>query len=271
MIAAAVCGAALTFIVGANAQDVKQGVATVVRIHGTGSVTLDGGATWQALKLGETLQQGAVIKTDGDSTVDLVLSETAANIGSHQGGGAGLNNAGAYASGIPPTSPGFKAAAQQNVIRIFGGAQLAIDKLTYSDTGAETVSDTELDLQSGKIFGTVKKLSAMSKYEIKTPTGVAGIRGTEYSMGSDGSIICYSGSVVVAGANGTAVVVPAGSSFNPTTGAIVVLAPPGQLEAWAAQAKADAGTSDVATVAGQATVTVVTAVSVSSTTTYISP
>jgi hypothetical protein len=219
----AVCGVALLFIANANAQDIKQGVVTIVRIHGTATYTADG-TTWQPLTLGATLQPGATIKTSPDSTVDIVLGEKAAAIGGlAQGGGPGANNAAAYASGLPPTSTGFTAAAQQNVIRILADTELAVDKLTYSNTGAETTTDTELDLKAGKIFGNVKKISAMSKYEIKTPTGVAGIRGTSFALGADGSVYCSVGSVVVSfmGPNGIVTQeVSAGQVFDPATGQV---------------------------------------------------
>jgi hypothetical protein len=235
MIAAAVCGVALMFIANANAQGVKQGVVTVVRMSGTANYTADG-TTWKPLLLGAVLQPGSVIKTDPDSTVDIVLGQKAAAVS--QGGGVGINNAGAYAAGLPPTSANFTAAVQQNVIRIMAGTELAVDKLTFSDTGAETTSDTELDLKSGKIFGNVKKISAMSKYEIKTPTGVAGIRGTSFAMGSDGSVICYSGSVVVSfnGPNGLVVqTLNPGDQYNPATGVVTSLVPQGTSPAdWAA-------------------------------------
>jgi len=55
---------------------------------------------------------------------------------------------------------------------------LSIDKLTVDQTGVDTISDTQLDLKAGSIFGTVKKLAVGSKYEVKIPNGVAGIRGT---------------------------------------------------------------------------------------------
>ena len=222
MIVAAVCGVALLFIAKANAQDVKQGVVTIVRMHGDATFTTDGGSTWQPLMLGAVLHSGAVIKTAPDATVDIVLGEKVAQVA--QGGGAGMNNAGAYAAGLPPASSGFKAAVQQNVIRMMGGTELAVDKLTYSNSGAETVGDTELDLRSGKIFGNVKKISAMSKYEIKTPTGVAGIRGTDFALGADGSVICTDGSVVVSAMVSiggvqtlVTVTVNAGEIFDPST------------------------------------------------------
>jgi hypothetical protein len=258
MIVAAVCGVALMFIAKANAQDVKQGVVTIVRIHGNANFSTDNGVTWQALKIGAALQPGAVIKTDPDSTVDVILAENRAPV--IPSGVVGQNNAGAYAAGLPPTAGQYHAAVQQNVVRILGGTELAIDKLTYSNTGAETVSDTELDLRSGKVFGNVKKISAMSKYEIKTPTGVAGIRGTSFSMGSDGSVIVYDGSVVVSfpGANGVieTQVVNAGEQFTPgQVGPPVSVVPPGQsVEDWAKENKpSDAETE--ATTTGTETVT----------------
>jgi hypothetical protein len=63
---------------------------------------------------------------------------------------------------------------EQNVVRLSGGTTLKIDTLTVSDTGADTVSDTELDLQAGRIFASVKKLSDTSKYLVKIPNGIAG-------------------------------------------------------------------------------------------------
>ena len=56
----------------------------------------------------------------------------------------------------------YKAAAAQNVIRMQGDTVLAIDKLMIANTGVDAVSDTELDLRQGTIFGSVKKLSAAS-------------------------------------------------------------------------------------------------------------
>jgi hypothetical protein len=85
--------------------------------------------------------------------------------------------------------------AQQNVVRLRPNTVLGIDKLFVEQTGADAVSDTQLDLRAGRIFCNVKKLSAASKYEIKLPNGVAGIRGTLTDIGVD-SIRVYLGSVV---------------------------------------------------------------------------
>ena len=39
-----------------------------------------------------------------------------------------------------------------------GDSVLGIEKLSASNMGADTASDTELDLRQGTIFGSVKKL-----------------------------------------------------------------------------------------------------------------
>ena len=54
------------------------------------------------------------------------------------------------------------------------GSILVIDKLTTVSSGADTVSDTELDLKKGGIYASVKKLSPAAQYLVKTPTGIAG-------------------------------------------------------------------------------------------------
>jgi hypothetical protein len=101
---------------------------------------------------------------------------------------------------------------------------LAIDKLTVTQTGADVVSETQLDLQRGKIMGNVKKMSAASKYEVKIPNGVAGIRGTTYYITADGVVKVFVGSVVLAyvGPDGTVVtqVIMGGQQFDAKSGQI---------------------------------------------------
>src|SRR5437899_7982601 len=92
------------------------------------------------------------------------------------------------------------------------------------ETGADTVSETQLDLQRGKIFGNVKKMSAASRYEVKLPNGVAGIRGTIYTLTASGVVQVLVGSVVIAyiGADGNPVTQPVmgGQQFDARTGQI---------------------------------------------------
>ena len=82
-------------------------------------------------------------------------------------------------------------------------------------------------LPSGTVVGgytIVKKLAATSKYEVKTPNGVAGIRGTEYSISASGDVQVVSGSIVVVyvKSDGAVVtqVVGEGEMFDAATGKV---------------------------------------------------
>ena len=77
---------------------------------------------------------------------------------------------------------------KQNVVRMSGDTVLKIDKLTASEMGADTVSDTELDLQKGSIFSKVKKLSETSVFYVKIPTGIASVRGTSFYISAEGKV-----------------------------------------------------------------------------------
>src|SRR5690349_15810371 len=95
-------------------------------------------------------------------------------------------------------SSSYQPSVDQNVVRIWENSALGIDKLTSMQTGAETVTETQLDLKAGRITGNVRKMSAASKYEIKLPNGVAGIRGTLYDISAEGVVKIFVGSAVVA-------------------------------------------------------------------------
>jgi hypothetical protein len=108
------------------------------------------------------------------------------------------------------------------VVRVRENAELGIDRLDLENTGIEKVIETKLDLKNGQILGSVKKMAAASKYEVKTPVGVAGIRGTEYSINSSGAVNVVSGTVVVVyvvnGVVVPAVTVTGGNSTTPPVG-----------------------------------------------------
>jgi len=177
-----VCGIALAMVSTLAAQTTTQISAKVVRIRGSARYKI-GTGPWQTLKTGDLLQQGAVIETGMDkSRVDLVLGE-----------------------GTPPAARPvmgevltYHPAAEQNMVRIWENSRLGIDKLTKTQTGADEVTDTKLDLQAGHIFGSVKKLSAASTYEVKIPNGVAGIRGTIYDISAEGVVKVLVGSCYLA-------------------------------------------------------------------------
>lgn len=206
--------------------DVRPAAVTVVNIHGQARYSTDG-HLWHPLVAGKILREGAVIETAADSSCDLVLSGTPVPFAE---GTSSPISASSLAMAPDPQIRGYVAArpmAQQNVIRMSADTMLAIDKLTVVDTGADSVSDTELDLRAGKIFTSVKKMSATSQYIIKLPNGVAGIRGSEGSLGADGSAEWAKGEIVISflGSNGQphVVVVHGGFEYNPQTGQILHL------------------------------------------------
>jgi hypothetical protein len=200
-----------------QAQSTAQGSAKVVRVDGSARFTT-GNGVWQPLKTGAVLKPGTVIQTAGRSTVDLVLGDDAGFIVAPRS--ASIST---LASDVGMIQP----AAQQNMVRVSENSVLGIDRLTSTRTGTDLVTETQLDLQAGRIMGTVKKMSPTSKYEVKIPNGVAGIRGTIYTISADGVISVASGSVVIAyvGPDGTVVtkVVAAGQQFDARTGVITPL------------------------------------------------
>ena len=211
------------------AQNTTDGTATVVRIKGPARYTL-GNNTWQALKVGTVLKPGSVVQTgtaDG-SFVDLVLGLGAVDVPS---------TGPAVFRPFIPSSMAFSGASEpsvsQNVVRVWQNSALGLDKLTTTQTGADSVNYTQLDLKMGHISGYVKKMPAASKYEIKLPNGVAGIRGTLYDIFAEGIVKVRVGSVVLAWVdpktgNVVTQVVSGGQMYDARTGQVTPLSPADQ-------------------------------------------
>ena len=183
-----VCGVALLMASPLAAQTANEIGAKVVRLKGDVRYKV-GNNDWQPLKAGDVVKPGTSIQTAGNNShVDLVLGE------------------GSVPSARPTPSEGihFSPNADQNFVRVWENTLINIDVLTSTQTGADEVTETQLDLKAGHIFGMVKKMSAGSKYEVKIPNGVAGIRGTVYDISAEGVIKMPSGTCVVAypGPNG---------------------------------------------------------------------
>jgi hypothetical protein len=189
-------GLALAMVSTLAAQTPEQVNATVVRIKGSARYTT-GNNVWQPLKVGSTVRPGTVIQTgmDPGTYVDLVLGTGPTSEASPVLFNPSSASPGGWSASAPPMSYGSR--ANQNVVRLMENTLLGIDRLTSLQTGAEEVTDTELDLKAGRILGNVKKLSSASKYEIKLPTGVAGIRGTFYDASIDW-VKCLIGSITYA-------------------------------------------------------------------------
>lgn len=169
-----------------QAQPSKPGFATAIRTQGLVSYSL-GDGKWYPLVPGKYLPPGSSIKTGDSGTVDIILGKS---IELPQAKWAPDRISQAADSPVRGMVT-YKPSAEQNMIRLIPNTTLAIDRLNTTDTGADTVSDSELDLKEGKIFASVKKLSGASQYLVKIPNGVAGVRGTWFSLGADGGVAVY--------------------------------------------------------------------------------
>ncbi|MBI3191988.1 MAG: FecR domain-containing protein [Pedosphaera parvula] len=167
---------------GAAKAGAEQGQVIVVEVNGQASYT-DGGQ-YVPLQKGAKLNQGTSIKTGPNSSVIIFLT----------------NN--------------------KTELTIDASTTVNVDKLTSTKTGADTVSETEMELKEGKITGNVKKLSRASTFNVKTPVGVAGIRGTMFLVQANGVIHVLQGTVVITYVNpstgvATPVTINAGQTFTP--------------------------------------------------------
>lgn len=156
----------------------QQGKAEVRAIKGSATYSIAGMAP-MPLKVGAVLPPGSTVQTGSGSVVDLFLGNSA------------------------------------GVVRVAENTTLGLDKLTITDTGADTVIENQLNLKDGTMLFNVNKLSAASKYEIKLPNGVAGIRGTRGRCNSNAYIVLLDGTLVFVHA-------PPGGPLTPYT----LVAPP---------------------------------------------
>ena len=234
---AVLCGTMFVLAVAASAQTLKPGVATIVRIQGEARYS-PGDGTWHPLLVGKILGAGAIIQTGHNGNVDMVLGKPVE-----------MPQAAQWPDRIGPALDAnirgmvdYKPSIEQNMVRMTGDTMLAIDKLTVSNTGLDTVSDTELDLKQGRIFASVKKLSAASQYLIKIPNGIAGVRGCLIEIDASGYLAVTEDNgemgnaakgvlLSIVGPNGAPMtyLVGEGSQFNPQTGQVSPLSP-GMLE-----------------------------------------
>lgn len=133
--------------------------AEVTKVKGNATYSTAGGAA-MPLKVGDRLPAGTVIKTGPASYADLFFGNSA------------------------------------GYVRVLENSTMSVDKFTLTDTGADTAVDLQLNLPDGVAVGNVNKLSAASKYEVKIPTGIAGIRGTRWRISSNGTIVLLDGSMI---------------------------------------------------------------------------
>jgi len=171
-------------------QAAEAGKAVVRSIHGDAQYQESGGQ-WLPLKVGQVLKAGSAVRTANDSHADLFMDQNGP------------------------------------VVRLVENTTLGLDKLNYTATGVDTIIETTLDLKSGRIIGVVRKMADQSKYEIKTPNGVAGIRGTEYDITATSVLRVVSGSMVMVyvKSDGTVItqVVNTNEMFVPSDGTVKLI------------------------------------------------
>jgi len=143
-----------------SVQAAEAGKAVVRSIRGKAQY-LESGGQWIELKVGQVLKAGSTVRTANDSHADLFMDQNGP------------------------------------VVRLVENTTLGLDKMSYTATGVDTIIETQLDLKSGRIIGIVRKMADQSKYEIKTPNGVAGIRGTEYDITATSVLRVVTGSMVM--------------------------------------------------------------------------
>jgi len=188
MVTACVVALVGAFVVSsAQAGDVGKAVVRTIR----GQAQYADAGQWLPLKEGQTLKPGSTIRTANESQVDLFMDQNGP------------------------------------VVRLVENTTLGLDKLSYTSTGVDTIIETQLDLKSGRIIGIVRKMADQSKYEIKTPNGVAGIRGTEYDITATSVLRVVSGSMVMVyvKSDGTVVtqVVNTNEMFVPSDGTVKLI------------------------------------------------
>ena len=226
LLTAALCGTALSVF----AQVGGPGYATVVRVAGTASYSIGAGQPQHPLVAGKVLPVGAIIHTGHNGVVDVVLGKV---VSSSSIQSVWHPQSISFAADAPVRGMiSYEPKVEQNVVRLTPDTVLGIDKLEVSSTGVDSVSDTELNLKKGKIFATVKKLTGASQYLIKLPNGIAGVRGTQFSITADGIVVVFEstgGGVVLSlvspnGQTHTYLITP-GNLLDPSTGAPTPIPP----------------------------------------------
>jgi len=168
----------------------QNGKVQVGVVKGTAAL-IDPQAKTTPLSKGIVFQEGYKVETSAESTAELILSNGSTLI---------VN---------PDTSLEVRTFKQVPSELIVEGQYQKLDK-------EPSPSVTEILVFHGKVIGEVRKLNPQSSYTIKTPAGVARIRGTiytvEYVVDSNGmgslSIGCVRGSVEATVSNTTTGPIP---------------------------------------------------------------
>ncbi len=179
-------------------EPVQPMTARITRVHGDARY----GATtnaWRPARTGDVLNEGAWIQTGKkrDSFLDVVIGEGRAE--------------------------------PQALIRLWADTALRLDELISRGTGNERTAEVQLDFPAGRITGKIGNLATGSKFEVKLPREVLGIRPPSvFEVISDGSASVVSGTMVIVSTAltnpvGGAIVVNSGKKFDAKSETVVTL------------------------------------------------
>ena len=156
----------------------REGHALVQTVSGEAKMTVDG-KKWVPLQVGALLETGTTVKTGAEGRTDLFL---------------GLNG---------------------SMLRLVGGTELTFSRLNIEESPIEPIAQTEMILKSGRAIGNVRKLPMGSSYVIKTPKGVAKVKGTVYDINAEGELVVVTGKVKYTDkANGKEVLIASGEKYS---------------------------------------------------------
>ena len=136
----------------ANAAAMKPGKIRVIEVSGSGARAINGQGASSELKRGDFLSQGVRVVTGQNASVELAFENGSSVV----------------------VKPGTEFSIDQFLADPFDSQAIDYGSLENEPT----MSVTRTNLKSGEIFFHVEKLKERSSYEIQTPVGIAGIRGT---------------------------------------------------------------------------------------------
>ena len=136
------------------------GVARVLAVRG--EAQRSSGANWVQLKSGDLLPEKTLIRTASQSYLDIRIDHPSSNF------------------------------------RVAENSRLTVAELRWEQSGEGSATITELDLQAGRITGFVPWLTIGSRFEIKLPMGVVGVRSGAFDVAADGGVNIREGSAIVA-------------------------------------------------------------------------
>ena len=130
----------------AFAEDGKR-TAHITSLDGNASLKLAGQTNWSSAKVGDTLNEGDALKTDAGSKTLLTIGDK----------------------------------GQVGIVEISEGSQLLLAEMMVNEK--EGTSKTLLDLAMGDVLIHAQKVHGeQSKFEVKTPTSIVGVRGTTFRV-----------------------------------------------------------------------------------------